>query len=309
MTNPPGRSPGEDPYAWSAARPEAEPAAEARPLEAAPADVAAEPAVGTRHASLRGYVVTVPAFVLALVATAVTLMFVLVEPSPRWVVLFGTAVTTFGLDGVLRSGRRQPFAEGGLDTAPLLLVPALYVLTMPVFVEHATLGLATPFAALGVGAGYGALVVGELSSVREFDVGRLRGRFIAAAATYIVAFALFALVFLFGVGQRSASIAVGLSAMLLAAEILREGEIDAAETLLYSLVAGLVVAETRWLLHYLPIDAYAGALTLLLAFYLVTGVLHSHVVRQLTREVEATYAGVGLVGVALVAVARAAGIA
>lgn len=257
----------------------------------------------------RSYVLTAQSVLLAMVATGFILMFTLIEPSPRWLVLLGTALTTLALDGVLRAGRRAAFAEGGLDTQPLLLVPALYMLTMPVFVEHATLGFAMPVVALAAGAGYGALVVGQLSSAREFDPGRQLGRFIAAAATYLVAFGLFALVFLFGVAQQPASLAVGLAAMLLAAEILREGEIDPAETLLYAVVTGLVVAEVRWLMHYLPIDGYAGALTLLLAFYLTTGLLHSHVVRQLSRSVATTYAEVGLGGVAFIAVVRALGVA
>ncbi len=259
--------------------------------------------------SLRRYVTTLPALLLAVVATGFMLMFTLIEPSPRWLVLLGTIATTFGLDGVLRGGRRAAFAEGGLDTAPLLLVPALYMLAVPVFIEYATLGLATPVVAIAAGAGYGGLVVGQLSSVREFDAGRHQGRLIAAAATYLVAFAVFGLVFLFGVGQQSASLAVGLAAMLLSAEILREGEVDPGETLLFASITGLVVAETRWLIHYLPIDAYAGALALLLAFYLVTGVLHSHVVRQLTPAVSMTYAQVGIAGVVFIALARALGLA
>ncbi len=256
-----------------------------------------------------GLIVTPQGLLLGLVGTLFILMFTLIEPSPRWVVLLGTATTTFGMEGVLRSGRRQAFAEGGLDTAPFLLMPALYMLVVPVFIEHATLGFATPFSALLAGVGYAALVVGTLSSVREFDPARDRGRLIAASATYFVAFALFALVFLFGVGQRPATVAVALASVVLAAEILREGEIDPAETLLYSLVVGVVLGETRWVLHYLPIDAYAGALTLLLAFYISTGLLHSYVVRALTRDVARTYASVGIAGVVFIAAARGVGLA
>ncbi len=290
------------------------PASRPVPSRAAVPPATASPANGRRERrrldarSVR-LLVTPPALLLGVVGTAFILMFTLIEPSPRWVVLLGTAATTFGFDGVLRSGRRQAFAEGGLDTAPLLLLPALYMLAVPVFIEHATLGFATPVASLLAGLGYGALVVGALSSVREFDPSRHRGRLIAAAATYFVAFALFALVFLFGVSQRPATVAVGLASVVLAAEILREGEVDPAETLIYALIVGVVVAETRWVLHYLPIDAYAGALTLLLAFYVATGLLHSYVVRALTREVARTYASVGVAGVAFIAAARVVGLA
>lgn len=265
-------------------------------------------APGVARSTPDGLIVTPQGLLLGLVGTLFILMFVLIEPSPRWVVLLGTAATTFGMEGVLRSGRRQAFAEGGLDTAPFLLLPALYMLVIPVFIEHATLGFATPLSALFAGVGYGALVIGTLSSVREFDPARDRGRLIAASATYFVAFALFALVFLFGVGQRPATVAVALASVVLAAEILREGEIDPAETLLYSLVVGVVIGETRWVLHYLPVDAYAGALTLLLAFYVSTGLLHSYVVRALTHEVARTYASVGIAGVVFIAAARGVGL-
>jgi hypothetical protein len=257
----------------------------------------------------RRFVITAPAVVLTALVTSVFLMFLLIEPSPRWIVLFGTGLTTLAFDGVLRAGRREAFEAGGLDTTPQLLVPALYVLTMPVFIEHNSLGYWSALAGLAAGAGYGALVVGALSSVRELDEGRVAGRFIVTAATYVVAFSMFSLVFLFGVGQTPATIAVGLVATLLAAEILREGEIDPGETLLYSLVTGLVIAETRWLVHYLPVQGYAAALILLLAFYLVTGLLHSHVVRQLSSRVAAEYASVGALGAAFIAGLRIAGLA
>ena len=255
------------------------------------------------------FVVTAPAVTLTVLVTGVFLMFLLIEPSPRWVVLFGTVVSTLALDGVMRAGRREAFAEGSLDVTPHLLVPAVYILTMPVFIEHNSQGYWSALAALVAGASYGTLVVGALSSVREYDAGRVEGRFIVTAATYVVAFAMFSLVFLFGVGQTQATLAVGLAATLLAAEILREGEIDPGETLLYSMVTGIVVAEVRWLIHYLPLQGYVAALALLLAFYLVTGLLHSHVVRQLTRRVAAEYAAVGAVGTAFIAGLRLAGLA
>ena len=294
----------------STAAPEPDPPLEPRPEPQAalepvgvPVEVY-EPALTGRR--LR---VTAPAVTLTALVTGVFLMFLLIEPSPRWIVLFGTAVSAFGLDGVLRSGRREAFDEGQLDTIPHLLVPTLYVLAMPVFIEHNSYGYGTALAALGAGAGYGVLVVGALSSVREYDAGRVAGRFIVTAATYVLGFAMFSLVFLFGVGQMPGTLAVGLVATLLAAEILREGEIDPGETLLYSGVTGIVVAEVRWLVHYLPLQGYAAALLLLLTFYLVTGLLHSHVVRQLTRGVAAEYASVGAAGAAFIVGLRLAGLA
>jgi hypothetical protein len=278
-------------------------------VDAAPPASTVEEATPLFVRARRRLLVTAPAVTLTALVTGVFLMFVLIEPSPRWVVLFGTAVSTLALAGVLRAGRREAFAEGRLDTTPHLLVPALYVLTMPVFLEHNSIGYFAPLGALAAALGYGALVTGALSSIREYDPGRVLGRFLVTAATYVVAFAMFSLVFLFGVERTPATLAAGLAATLLAAEILREGEIDPGETLLYSVVTGIIVAETRWLLHFVPAQGYAAALTLLLAFYLTTGLLHSHVVRQLTRRVAVEYASVGAAGVAFITGLRLAGLA
>jgi hypothetical protein len=252
--------------------------------------------------------VTAQAVTLTMLVAALFLMFLLIEPSPRWLVLLGTAVSALALDGTLRAGRREAFAEGGLDTTPLLLVPTLYVLAMPVFLEHNTRGYWAPLMALLAAGGYGALVTATLSSVREHDAGHALGRFVVAGATYVVAFALFSLVFRFEVERIPAAVAVGLVALLLAAELLREGEIDPAETVLFAAVTGLVVAQARWIVDYLPVDGYLAALGLLLTFYFVAGVLHSHVVRQLSRTVAIEYAAVTAAGLVFILGARVAGL-
>ncbi len=69
---------------------------------------------------------------------------------------------------------------------------------------------------------------------------------------------------------------------MLAVETLREGEVDPLETLGFALVTGVILAETRWLLYYLPVDRYLAGLTLLL-FTLACNVL-GHVLRRKYRE-------------------------
>ncbi|MFN8638837.1 MAG: hypothetical protein U0360_05140 [Dehalococcoidia bacterium] len=255
MTN----SPGLDPT-----QPDAPPVEAAAPIERSP----------LAPASSR-YVTTLPALLLAVVATGFILMFTLIEPSPRWLVLLGTIATTFGLDGVLRGGRRAAFAEGGLDTAPLLLVPALYMLAVPVFIEYATLRVrhANRRRTRGRGVRRSSSVgCRRCRSSSRSPPGATdhRGRDLPRGVE------VFGLVFLFGyVGQQSAGLAVGLAAMLLSADLREEGKWTPVRHCSLASVTGLVVAETRWVIHYLPIVRAWGALALLLAFYLVTGVLHS----------------------------------
>jgi hypothetical protein len=246
--------------------------------------------------------------VLTGMATLVMLAFLLIEPSPRWLLLLGAAAVIFGLDGTLKQTWRMPFAAGA-ETAPYLFVPALYMLAVPVLIEHNIRGeLVLPIALLA-GAGFGAIAWAETASVRPLTPEHAIGRLVATGGTYIAGFALFSLTYVFEVSLPSAALAVALVSAMLAVEILREGEVDPMETLGFALVTGAVMAEARWLLYYMPLDTYLAGLTLLLTFYLVTGLLHSHVTRALTIPLSLEYSAIAAAGLALVVVARAAGLA
>ena len=252
--------------------------------------------------------VTVEAVVLTVLVSLGFLSFVVIEPTPRWLALLGAIVAALGTDGVLRTARRQPFAGGG-DTTPFLFLPALYALSAPVFLEYNVTGFWAVPAALAAGLAFGAVVVAQIASVRADEPLRVPARFYAAAATYFVVFALFSLAYAFDLGLAEAVIAVSLIGVLLSVELLRDDQIDAFETLVMAGVIGVVVGEARWVLQYMPIDGYLAGLTLLLLFYFVTGVAHAYITRQLDRTVAAEYGGVALVGIALVAGVRIAGVA
>ncbi|MEZ4501072.1 MAG: hypothetical protein R3C39_00390 [Dehalococcoidia bacterium] len=255
-----------------------------------------------------GLIVTASAITLGVIMTATFLMFLLIEPSPRWVVLFGSAISVPALAGILQGARREAFEEGGLDVTPSLLLPALAALVTPVFIEHNVTGYWTVAAGLGAGAGYTALLVAVVSSVREHDRGRAVGRFIAAAATYFVAFAVFSMLYRLDVERQPATLAAGLAAALLAVELLRQGEIDPVETFVLAIVVGVLVAQVRWTMHYLPVDGYAAGPSLLLAFYFGAGVLHAQVTDELSRRVVLEYGLVSGAGLAFVIVASASGL-
>ncbi len=282
------------------ARAEAAEAAEA--AEGALADVAPD-GPRTRPAGISAHLA-----VLTVVATAVTLAFLLIEPSPRWLLLLGAAAVVFGLDGTLRQTWRAPFSLGQ-ETAPFLFAPALYMLAVPVLIEHNVSGELALLVGLGAGLGFGGLAWAEVASVRPQAPEYEQARIVVTANTYLAGFAIFSLSYVFEIGLPAAIIATAIAASMLAVEILREGEIDPMETLGLSLVAGIVIGEFRWLLYYVPLDTYLAGLTLLLAFYLTTGLLHSHVIRALNRVIALEYGGIAAAGLALVVAARAIGLA
>lgn len=281
-------------------------------------DEAPEPSRPGRLEGLLGVVagrmptLVVPVSVEAVILTALVsvgfLAFVLIEPTPRWLALLLAIVAGLGADGVLRTARHQPFASGA-DTTPFLFLPALFALATPVFLEYNVAGFWAVPAALLASLAFGVIVVTEVASVRADEPLRVPARFVAAAATYFVVFALFSLVYAFDLDLAAAVIAVALIGVLLAVELLRDDQIDAYETLVLAGVIGVIVGEARWVLQYMPIDGYLAGLTLLLLFYFVTGVAHAYVVRQLDRTVAAEYGAVALIGIALVAGVRIAGVA
>ncbi len=251
-----------------------------------------------------------PAVILALLMSGVFAMFLLIEPTPTWLALFGALVAALGTDGVLRSIRRQVFeADEGPDTVPHLFLPALFALAIPLFIEENLQGYWVLPAALIAGFAFVLVVLAEVPAEAAEDEFRGRARFVSVAGTYFVAFTLFSLTYAFDLGLRDALIATALVTVLLAVELLREGEIDPLETLLLAGVVGVVVAEARWVLHFMPLDEYPAGLALLLTFYFVTGMVHAYMTRHINVTVAVEYSVVTALGIALVIAARATGVA
>ena len=246
--------------------------------------------------------------VLTGVVTLSMLMFVLAEPSPRWILLVASIATIAGMDGVLRATWRVPF-ERGDDTVPSLFLPALYVLAAPLLIEHNASGNLVTLWALLAGAGFAAIAVAEVLSVRTGSPLYPYARMVTTAGAYFTAFSLLGVANVLHVGLLPAVLATWFITAMLAIELVREGEVDPRETAVFAAVAGLVVAQARWLLFFLPLDGYPAGLALVLVFYLVTGVLHSYVLRQLNSTTATSYGLVTAIGLTLLAVARAAGVA
>ena len=298
---PPAELLGPPPPPPTVAPPEPEPA----PLSP---EAALRASIQARRARLGGFPVTAHALILTTLLGGVFLMFLLIEPTPRWLALFGAGVAALGTEGVLRSARREPFASG-LDTTPFLFLPTLFALATPVFLEHNARGYWAVPAALAGAAAFGAVVLAEVSSVRQYDPAHALARFVTAGATYFVAFALFSLSYDFDLGMRPALAAVGLAGVLLGIELLREGEVDPQETLVMSVIVGVLLAEARWTLHFLPLDGYLAGLALVFVFFLLAGLLHAYITRALDRVIALQHAVITALGLALVVGARATGIA
>ena len=248
------------------------------------------------------------AVVLAAIVTLSFLMFVLIEPAPRWILLLGVVAAALGTHGVLRSEHPRTFELGG-DSTPQLVLPALYALAIPLFIDQNARGLWVPFSAIAAGLGFAAIVVAEVRSVREFEIGAAEARLVSDVGAYLTAFALLSLLYTRDPSLPAAVAIAALVGGLLSFEVLRNSSLGLLDMLTFALVGALVIGELRWALHFVPLDGHLAAVALLLAFFFVSGVLAARLRGQLTREVLVQYSALAAIGAVIVTAARAADLA
>jgi hypothetical protein len=232
------------------------------------------------------------------------LLFLAIEPTHPWILLVVTVLVTLGTDGVLRAHPLGDFRGDPAATAPFLFLPALYTLGSGLFLEDVLKGY---WAVPGVIAGsalLGAIALADYNSVDPQDAFYPLARLMLNIGTYLTAFAFFSVVYTFDISLVPAAVAVGLVTLLLSVEILREAEADPVRALVYAGVVGLVVAEARWGLYFLPLESYLAAVFLLLVFYLGSGLVQHHLADDLRGPVVMEFVLIAVVGILIVALGR-----
>jgi hypothetical protein len=240
---------------------------------------------------------------LAAVYAAGLGLYLAVEPTKPWIILAVVALVGLGTDGILRSHPRATL-KGPADTAPFLFVPVLFSMAAALFLEEVVHGYWAVPAVGGAAVLLAAALYGEYVSLLSHGPSYALGRFLLNLLTYLTAFAFFAVAYAFDIDLAPSAFAVGLVAMLLAIEVLREAEADAYRALVFAAVIGLVVGEMRWSIYFIPLDGFLAAVFLLLAFYFTTGVIQHYLTGHLNRTVLAEFSIVGVVGLAIIVAGR-----
>ncbi|HXH23552.1 MAG TPA: hypothetical protein VNN10_16165 [Dehalococcoidia bacterium] len=232
------------------------------------------------------------------------LLFLAVEPTRSWMLLLVTALVTISADGILRTHPRGDFQGDIAGTAPFLFLPALFTLGSGLFMEDVLRGY---WAVPGVFAGcvlMALVMYADYASVDVQDHMYPLARLVLNIGTYLTAFAFYSVAYTFDVSLVPASVAVGLVTLLLSVEVLREAEADPVRALVYAAVVGLVVAEARWALYFLPLESYLAAVFLLIVFYMASGLVQHHLSDDLRGPVILEFVGIAIVGVLIVALGR-----
>jgi hypothetical protein len=241
--------------------------------------------------------------VLAVVLALGLTLYLTVEPTQNWLLLLLTALAAFGTDAIVRHHPDAAF-ERLDDTALYLFVPVLFMLSVGIFLNEMASGYWSAALGLLSVVPFWAILRAEYESVDRTSPNYQATRLILNGATYVIAFLFFATIYDFDLSLFTASFAAGIVSVLLAIEVLREEGMDSTRTILYSLAIGVLLGEAAWAAHFLPLDESAAAVFLLLAFYLMTGLMHNYLARRLSRKTAAEFAAVALAGVVIVALSH-----
>jgi hypothetical protein len=231
-------------------------------------------------------------------------LFVAIEPTKPWILLVVTGLVAFGADGIFRGHPQARDEEDAAWTAPLLFLPTLLTLGSGLFLEDALAGyLALPGVAIAA-ALMTAVIYAEHIAIDRQSHSYHGARFVLNLGTYLAAFAIYAVAYSFDVALVPAAMTVGLVSVLLAVEILREAEADPIHALVFAGAIGLVVAEARWALYFLPLESYLAGVFLLLVFYVASGLVQHHLSDDLNPPVVTEFAAITALGVVIVALGR-----
>ena len=241
--------------------------------------------------------------VLAVVLALGLTLYLTVEPTQNWLLLLLTALAAFGTDAIVRHHPNAAF-ERLDDTALYLFVPVLFMLSVGIFLNQMASGYWSAALGLLSVVPFWAILRAEYESVDRASPNYQATRLILNGATYVIAFLFFATIYDFDLSLFTASFAAGIVSVLLAIEVLREEGMDSTRTILYSLAIGVLLAEAAWTAHFLPLDESAAAVFLLLAFYLMTGLMHNYLARRLSRKTASEFAAVALAGIVIIALSH-----
>ena len=232
------------------------------------------------------------------------LLFLAVEPTKPWILMIVTGLVALGTDGILRTHPKAVLEEDIAWTAPLLFLPTLSCLGAGLFLEDALTGYWVLPGVAVAAVLMAAVLYAEFVTIDAYGPGFAGARFVLNLGTFLTGFAFFSVVYSFDVALVPAALTVGLISLLLSVEVLRESEADPVRALVYAGAIGIVVAQARWALYFLPLESYLAGVFLLLAFYLASGLVQHHLNDDLRPPVVTEFAAITVLGIVIVTIGR-----
>ena len=150
------------------------------------------------------------------------------------------------------------------------------------------------------------VLAAPLERVPAYRTGRPAfARLVTDLAVYLAAFLLFVVLLNTGLDSLLSALGLGIVSGLLCLELFQSAEDDPRRAALYAGVVGVLMAQMSWVLHYESFDHIVTGLLLLLGFYLLSGLVHNHLLNRLSRGVALEFIGVTVIGLGLLYAFRA----
>jgi hypothetical protein len=128
-------------------------------------------------------------------------------------------------------------------------------------------------------------VSAEFGALSTRTPGYARSRLALNVLAYVVAFALFYVIYQSRARSIITASGTTVVAFLVALDLLSVADVGVARVALYSAIVSLLVGEATWALNYWRLSNWAGGLFLLVLFYVAAGVSHQHLLGQLRGRV------------------------
>lgn len=209
-----------------------------------------------------------------------------------------TVMTVAGVDWVLRD---HPEVRRGTIAYlfPYWMAPGIAALTLALLLTRADSWPVWVLLLLVGVVMIGTLIYAEWATLAA-ATSNARARLAVAALTYVVAFALFTVIY----SQRERTLlsasGVALIAFLLSVELLTPHRFGLFNVALFSLVIAFLLAQAMWAMNYWNVSNWSAGVLLVAMFYVLIGLAQQHFQKALSRAVLIEYALVSLVAVGVV---------
>jgi hypothetical protein len=153
------------------------------------------------------------------------------------------------------------------------------------------------------GVSIGLTVSAEYATVSPDARSYAATRLALNVLAYLMAFALFVLIYQTRTRSLVTATLTLFTAALLALDLLSVADVPVSRMLPFAGIVGLIIGESTWALNYWQVSAWVGGLLLLLIFYAVINIAHQHLLERLSSSTLVEFAAVTVL-VLLVVVLR-----
>jgi hypothetical protein len=229
--------------------------------------------------------------------------------SPISIPITGTLIASFFLAVMSAAGAESVVSvhplystrQSRMQTWSFWALPMALSIISTVLIPLASSSLLQIVALALSGALLAAAYFGLYATIERGKPGFRRSRLWLDALAYGSALILFLFVYQTRTRSLLSGTLVAVTAMLLAAEILRTATTRPGGALTYGGIIGLILGQVTWALNYWVLPGLTGGLLLLLIFYLLVGIAQQGLQERLTARVVWEFVIFGLIALLLIA--------